>query len=298
MNARELLPGSTYLITRRCTQRQFLLKPSALTNRIFSYCVAVAAARYQIQVHAVCVLSNHWHTVVTDPYAQLPKLLRWVHLYVAKCINTFHGRWENMWASEQTSVVRLETDQDVFDKIVYCLVNPVAASLVAHGEKWPGLRTSPMDIAGAEAEVERPKVFFREDGPTDKTAVLRIVRPPVMLMLTDAQFAERVAAEVAAQEAAIRNDHAQKQRRFLGARAVLRQFPYDRPRSNPPRCELSPRVAAKDAEVRIPALRRLKAFVKAYREALSSWRQGWRDVVFPAGTYAMRVLHGAVCTPP
>ena len=298
MKARFLLPGSTYLLTRRCTQRQFWLKPSPLTNWIFSYCVAVAAARYQIQVHAICVLSNHWHAVVTDPHAQLPKFLWWVHLYVAKCVNASHGRWENMWSSEPTSVVRLETDRDVFDKIVYCLVNPVAAGLVAHGEKWPGLRTSPMELAGAEAEVERPKVLFREDGPTDKTAVLRIVRPPIMAMLTDAQFAERIAAEVAAQEAAIRDDFARKQRRFLGVRAVLRQFPYDRPRSKEPRCELSPRVAAKDKESRIAALRRLKAFWKAYREALRSWRQGWREVVFPAGTYAMRVLHRAACAPP
>ena len=64
---------------------------------------------------------------MTDPLGTLPRFLQWVHEYVAKCINAMYGRWENMWASEATSVVRLEADEDVLDKIVYCLANPVSA---------------------------------------------------------------------------------------------------------------------------------------------------------------------------
>ena len=63
---RQILPGTTYLVTRRCFQRQLLLKPSASTSAIFSYVLALAAARYGVQVHAYCVLSNHFHLVVTD----------------------------------------------------------------------------------------------------------------------------------------------------------------------------------------------------------------------------------------
>lgn len=37
------------------------------------------------------------------------------------------------------SVVRLEADEDVIDKIVYCLANPVTAGLVAHGERVSSL---------------------------------------------------------------------------------------------------------------------------------------------------------------
>jgi hypothetical protein len=31
---REIIPGTTYLVTRRCTQRQFLLRPSRGTNQV------------------------------------------------------------------------------------------------------------------------------------------------------------------------------------------------------------------------------------------------------------------------
>jgi hypothetical protein len=57
---RQILPGSTYLVTRRCTQRQFLLRPSKLTNQIILYCLALAVARTGILLHAFVALSNHY----------------------------------------------------------------------------------------------------------------------------------------------------------------------------------------------------------------------------------------------
>jgi len=42
---RQVLPGQFYLVTRRCTQRQFLLRPDAATNNAFTYCLIEAAQR-------------------------------------------------------------------------------------------------------------------------------------------------------------------------------------------------------------------------------------------------------------
>ncbi|MBK6848690.1 MAG: hypothetical protein IPG96_14555 [Proteobacteria bacterium] len=58
---RPVIAGETLLVTRRCVQRQFLLRPSATVNGIIGYCLAVAAERYGVRVHAFCVLSNHLH---------------------------------------------------------------------------------------------------------------------------------------------------------------------------------------------------------------------------------------------
>jgi len=57
---RQIVPGATVFVTRRCTQRQFLLKPSRLVNQVFLYCLAYAAARHGILVHAFIVMSNHF----------------------------------------------------------------------------------------------------------------------------------------------------------------------------------------------------------------------------------------------
>ena len=49
-----------YLITRRCSQRQFLLRPDAATNNAFLYCLIHAALRSHIDVLLPCAMSNHY----------------------------------------------------------------------------------------------------------------------------------------------------------------------------------------------------------------------------------------------
>ncbi len=55
---RQIVPGATYLVTRRCASRQFFLRPSKVVNQVFLYLLAVAAQRYGVEAHAFCVLSN------------------------------------------------------------------------------------------------------------------------------------------------------------------------------------------------------------------------------------------------
>jgi putative transposase len=61
---REVLPGRTYMITRRCTERQFLMRPDKETNNAFIYCLAEAAARFHIEVlfmAAMAISPPHGH---------------------------------------------------------------------------------------------------------------------------------------------------------------------------------------------------------------------------------------------
>ena len=61
---------------------------------------------------------------------------------------------------------------------------------------------------------------------------------------------------------------------------------------------LNPRVAAKNKWQRIEALGRMKEFLRAYAEALVSFLEGKREVVFPAGTYWMVRYAGALAAAP
>jgi putative transposase len=289
---RQLLPNSMYLVTRRCTQRQFLIKPSKRVNQVFTYLLAVAAKRYKVEVHAFCVLSNHWHAVVTDRLGNLPKFTEYVHKYAAKCVNASLCRWENMWASEPVSNVRLEGSEDAFDKILYTICNPVSSFLVKKRTEWPGLVA---DWTTKPLRAKRPDWFFLPDGPMPATATLELVAPKCFPGETAPELAKRLRTRAAQCERALREEAKHKRIRFLGAHNILRQRVTDSPHSIAARRGISPRVAAKDGWRRVEAFRRLKSFANEYRAAWAMWKAGFRDVVFPAGTYALRVHQGAPC---
>src|SRR5512133_1221414 len=97
---RRVLPGTTYLVTRRCSERRFFLRPSRLTNDIFLYVLAVAARRYGVLVHAFCVLSNHCHLIVTDEEGRLPAFMQYLDSLVARAVNASLGHFESLWARD------------------------------------------------------------------------------------------------------------------------------------------------------------------------------------------------------
>ena len=293
---RQVLPGTSYLVTRRCTQRQLLLRPSAETNQLFEYVLAVAARRFNVLIHAFCVMSSHFHIVLTDPDAQLPAFEQYLASLVARAMNASLGRWESFWAPASYSAVALATPEDVVAKAAYVLANPVAAGLVRRGGEWPGLWSAPDRIGGEGTAVARPATFFRPNGSMPQSAELQLTIPPGFTAAE--MFREQLAVAVAELERKARNALESAGRRVLGAAKVLTQSVWSRPGSFEQRRGLNPRVAARDKWKRLEALSRLTEFRRAYREAFTKLRAGARDTVFPAGTYLLRVVHNVRCALP
>jgi putative transposase len=293
---RQVLPGTTYLVTRRCSQRQFLLRPSATTNGVFSYLLAVAARRFGVRVHAACVLSSHFHLVVTDPDARLPAFEQYLDSLVARALNTSLDRSESFWAPSSYSAVALCSPDDIVAKAAYTLANPVAAGLVRHGRDWPGLWSAPEQIDAGSIRLERPGTFFRADGPMPETVDLEFSTPPGFD--SPDQFRERLSAALADLEERAALAVAARGVGFLGKAKVLAQKPTARPASDAPPGQLRPRIAGRDKWKRIEALSRLREFLTSYRIAWQAMREGIRDVVFPSGTYGLRVTLGVRCAAP
>ncbi len=285
---RPVVPNKTYLITRRVSQRQFWLRPTALTTQIFLYCVAYAAAIFGIKVHAMMVMSNHWHAVITDVRGCYPDFLHRVHLLVAKCINASYGRWENLWSSDDTSVVELCDDDAVFEKIVYTLNNPVAAGLVAFGDEWPGLRTTPEDWAGAPYVVDRPPVHFSDTGKMPAQLELRIVRPPIYGHLSDDALVRGTRLSIQKQETGLRKAILARGGSFLGAEACKTVDPASSPTTPAPRRNLKPRFATRSAARLRDAVNEHKSWLRSYARSVLALVRGAQDVVFPAGTWGRR----------
>lgn len=292
---RQILPGRTHLVTRRCSERRCFLRPSDVTNEIFLYVLAVAAKRCGMKVHAACVLSNHYHVLVTDPEARLPEFEQYLDSLVARATNAYLGRFEGFWSSGRSySAVNLTAPEDVVAKAAYVLANPVAAGLVQHGAEWPGVWTPPDQLGSGRLVVRRPKVFFREHGDMPAEIELELTVPPGFG--SAAEFRARVVRALAALEKKTRRDRAAAGLPFLGQAKILAQKPFARlPPSGERRFGLDPRIAAMDVEKRIAALVDLSEFQREYRSARSRFLEGDSRAVFPAGTYELRVVFGVRC---
>jgi REP-associated tyrosine transposase len=290
---RAVFKGRTYLLTRRCSERRFFLRPGKKTNQAFVYCLAEAANRHGIRVHAVLAMSNHYHAVISDPRGRYPRFIEHFHKMLAKCLNVHWGRWEALWASEPTSVVELVGPWAIWDKIIYALCNPVAAGLVARATDWPGVTSLGKMLSGRSITARRPTWFFDRAGKMPAVVELELHRPAGFDDLSHSQWADKLRGAIAAREAQLATARRKAGRSVLGRKAVLAQSAFDCPASHAPRRGMSPRVAAANKWRRIEALQRNRGFVEVYRDAWERLTAGARDVVFPLGTYKL-ALHGLV----
>lgn len=295
MFPRPVRPGATYLLTRRCVLRQFLLRPSPETNQIVSYCLAVAAERTGMQLHAFCAMSNHVHAVVTDAEGRLPEFLQHFHRHVAVAMNASLGRTENFWAAAQASAVELGDSNDVLEKMAYVIANPTAAGLVRSPQKWPGVISKRL---GESKRIKRPTGFFRTEGAMPEYATLGFVCPAQLahfdLAVTNSLLFKSISVKVHAARAwALKN-----RRPFAGPKAVMKMALSRSAATSETIKGRNPRFAIGDPEKRRAAIFRWRAFLLAYREAMHQWIHGARGVRFPEGTWMMQRVHRATCGPP
>ncbi|MGE3459185.1 MAG: hypothetical protein AB7O24_28995, partial [Kofleriaceae bacterium] len=80
--ARPVLPNKSAMVTRGCTQQQFLLRPDPETNNAYLYCLIEAAQKFGVQVIAAQMMSNHDHEQTFDRGANLVEFYQRFHTHV------------------------------------------------------------------------------------------------------------------------------------------------------------------------------------------------------------------------
>jgi putative transposase len=282
---RQVMSEQFYLITRRTTQRELLMRPDDETNNAFIYCLAVAAQRCQVDVLLTVAESNHHHTVIFDRYGNYPAFIEHFHKLFARCQNRLRGRWENFWASEEPSVVCLLDRDAVMSKLAYAATNPVKDRLVERVHHWPGVNSYINLRSGRPLVATRPRHFFQQNGAMPERVTLTLTIP---LELGEPEhFRAQLHEQVETIEREVMEDRRRTGARVLGRRGVLQQSWRSAPKSEAPHRNLRPRFASRDAELRIAAMVEYHAFLDAYRDAHQCWLRGLQGV-FPAGTYKRR----------
>ena len=297
VRAKPILPGSTYLITRRCVGRQFLLRPEPKLNAAVGYWLALCAQRTGVHLHAACVMSNHIHIVLTDPNGTMPEFKNRFFAGLARYLNVLRGRCDSVFSADRACDVRLLEDHDLIDRIAYTLANPVKAALVRRSKHWPGFTTAGWRFGEART-FARPTLFFDANNPTLPDTVELLLKAPALHSGGSASsVALHVAHRVQQRERLANAEHAAAGIRILGPKHVLKQSWEATPKSSEPKFGLRPVVSVTCKWARIAALQTLRAWKAAYALAREAFMAGRRDVMFPAGTYALVKVVGVLVKP-
>jgi len=105
-------------------------------REIFLQCLVAAAERYQLQIHAYCLLGNHFHLLLLSEGAQLSDGMRFLTARFTQRINYRDGRDGPIFRGRFTSVM-VKTDAHLVRVSRYIHRNPVEAGLAASPEIWP-----------------------------------------------------------------------------------------------------------------------------------------------------------------
>ena len=279
-----VLPKTTYLVTRRCIGRRFLLRPDRSINNVFAYCLARSVKRFGVELHAACVMSNHYHLVLTDVRGVLPDFTAWLNRQLAMCIKRLREWDEVVWEPNVAcSAVELSGPSEILDKVAYVLLNPVSAGLVPTPGQWPGLVTTPRALRAGSLAAEHPGVWFRSQSPTAE--MLGLTMPTHFP--DQEQYFDALEEIVATRLEQLKQEMHKKGRRFLGTAGVRKTRFSQRPTKAKQRFGRNPTFSALTRSRWLAAVRKLRAFRAAYRDAYDAWRNGHRETAFPLGTWWM-----------
>lgn len=294
--------GKTWALSRRSTHRHYLFNPDQARHieQAYWYCLAVAANKYGILVHAACLMSTHEHEVVTDTRSELPRFLQLFHLLLARCTKAIRGWPAEVFDKDSTSAVDLRSPEAAIESLAYLIANPVEALAVRYARDWPGAQTLPQDIGARSIRVRRPDFYFRSGNPDYPDLVELQLHMPAMLQCEyGTELArERISERVRQRERQAWQEAKLTGRSFVGPRRILKLPHSKRASSSEEFGSMNPQFsAAGNREAAAEAVKELHRFNAQYNDALAAWTAGDRTGVFPDGTWWMRVFHGARCGP-
>jgi putative transposase len=295
-------PGATLALSRRTTRRHFLLNPDEARQmeQCYWYCLGHAAQLYGVLVHAACLMSTHTHEVITDVRGEFPRFLQTFHRNLALCTKAYRGWPEEVFNKKSSGVHALLTSDAIIESIAYLIANPVDALAVRYAKDWPGAHTLPAHVGTRVIRVKRPAHYFDPNNPEWPEVIeLRLEMPAALALDYGPELArERIAQRVRQRQHLAWNRAKGTGIGFAGPKRVVRLAHTKRAKSYEVFGSLSPQFsAAGHRRAATVAVKRLRAFRAQYQQALARWSRGDRGVYFPAGTWWMRVCHGARCGP-
>ena len=135
-------PGAIYHVMNRGDRREAIFTDDADRQR-FLDCLGEACAKTQWQVHAFCLLPNHFHLVLETPRANLVAGMKWVLGTYTSRFNRRHKFFGHLFSGRYKSLL-VDGSGDGYLKTVcdYVHLNPARAKMLAQGHPLRDYRWS------------------------------------------------------------------------------------------------------------------------------------------------------------
>ncbi len=322
---RKIDKGMFFYVTVRAMHRRYRFVPKRRIYRAIRFCFTAVLDKYRnegkIELYEFVFMSNHYHLLGRDLVGCLPKFVQEFNALLSAELNALRGTSDSNFSRKPYGLVQVHGNARLVEHAVYTLANPISAFLVARAKHWPGLSSLKLEY-GDSVVVDKPRgglwsgraahvgrrgsqrskrAAFADRSVLPDHATLTLDRPPVMLHLSDSELRQHIRDRLAERERELDAERTRRGIRVVGRRRVLNTHHDDMPKSE----ELfarNPTFSAETAEQRAYFAAAYKAFVSAYRLARDAYyfaKVGLRNkIVFPPGTYRLRVLDRVACADP
>jgi REP element-mobilizing transposase RayT len=127
--------GALYHITSRGNEKKEIFKNDTDRRRFLSYLQDIHQ-RFNIIVHAWCLMNNHYHLLMETPLANLSRSMQKLNSSYTTYYNVKHERVGHLFQGRYKAIL---IDKDAYLQEVsrYIHLNPVRAKVTANPEKYP-----------------------------------------------------------------------------------------------------------------------------------------------------------------
>src|SRR5262249_35217597 len=105
-------------------------------HRLFLKLFVRTAKRCAWDVHALCLMTTHYHLVLETTVRYLAAGMQWLNGVYAQLFNKRHERFGHLFAGRYGARV-IESDDYLERACEYVLLNPVRAGLCERAADWP-----------------------------------------------------------------------------------------------------------------------------------------------------------------
>ena len=273
------MPGQFHLITMRCHQARFFMRPDPEINQVvLEWLARTQQAFPDVRLHAVCVMSNHLHLVVHDRNAELATWSSYFLGNLARGVNRIRKRFGTFMERRHSEEPILD-DEALVDRLAYVVTNPVNAGLCRRVDEWPGVVLWAADGVPVEHDVSWIDRAARRRG-IERNIEGRLRIDPLP---EDSTSPRKLAEMIRAREQAILSEAPAERPNTHTTKKILKQSWHAAPRD--PKRSPRPPCHASDPSIRRKFLEGFREFTARFREASEQLRAGLRSAVFPDWSY-------------